>query len=89
MNAKRCDLTGLGLRSGICRLRDYSALRASPFGAAVGRPTAFNFACGEVVEPCLFYVGGSNEYRAVVRSELHRFTHVPFRASGLQIIPTT
>jgi hypothetical protein len=45
-----------------CRLRDYSALRASPLaslGAAVANAPAFNLACGQVVEPVLFYVGGS------------------------------
>ena len=36
-------------------------LRPRPFGAASGlRPAAFNLARGQVVEPVLFYVGGSN-----------------------------
>jgi hypothetical protein len=35
-------------------------LRPRPFGAASGlRPTAFNLGCAQVVEPFLFYVGGS------------------------------
>jgi len=43
-----------------CRLRDYSRLRAHPFGAAAGlRPTAFNLGCAQVVEPDFSYVGGS------------------------------
>ena len=36
-----------------CRLRDYSRC-ALTFRAAVANPPAFNFACGEVVEPRLF-----------------------------------
>jgi hypothetical protein len=44
-----------------CARRDYSALRASPFGAASGlRPTAFNFAFGEAVELGLLSAGSSN-----------------------------
>jgi len=29
--------------------------------AAVGRPPSFNLGCAQVVEPFLFYVGGSTE----------------------------
>jgi hypothetical protein len=37
-------------------------LRPRPFGVASGlRPTAFNLGCAQVVEPGLFYVGGSTD----------------------------
>src|SRR5580700_6005522 len=46
----------------VCRLRDYSALRASPFGSPCGRSTSLR----DVVEPGLFYVGGSNNCRSAL-----------------------
>src|SRR5258708_7001741 len=46
----------------VCRLRDYSALRASPSGSPFGRSTSLR----DVVEPGMFYVGGSNlRHRAI------------------------
>ena len=49
-------------------------LRPRPFGAASGlRPTAFNLGSAQVVEPFLFYVGGS--------------TNMPFGAKSRSTIP--
>ncbi len=45
--------------AGVCRLRDYSALRASPSGSPCGRSTSLR----DVVEPALFDVGDSNFHR--------------------------
>ncbi len=43
-----------------CRLRDYSALRASPARFARGRRRYARRSTSDVVEPFLCYVGGSN-----------------------------
>jgi hypothetical protein len=49
---------------GVCRLRDYSALRASPYGSPCGRSTSPD---GEVVEPACLSVGGSNGWHLAAR----------------------
>jgi hypothetical protein len=54
------------------------ALRAHPFGAASGlRPTAFNLGCAQVVEPFLFYVGGSTYKQFDERTLQENFDVVP------------
>jgi len=50
--------------SGFGRLRDYSALRASPLR---GRPGGRSTSLRDVVEPGLFYVGGSNREQSAAR----------------------
>jgi hypothetical protein len=46
--------------AGICRLRDYSALRASPLR---GRPAGDQRRCATLSNPACLSVGGSNRWR--------------------------
>jgi len=51
------ELRYLRHRAGVCRLRDYSALRASPFGPPSADLRRSTWPDGQVVEPLLFMSG--------------------------------